>query len=145
MAFHHEWRHLLLHACARYSLASPTYTLMPDHMHLLWLGLQENGSDQRIAMEFLRKQLRPHLAPAVWQPQSYDHVLREHERERGAFQAAAQYVLENPVRAGLASRWQTYPYVGCCIPGYPDLTPRTPDYWDRFWRRYNYLVDRRCS
>ncbi|HEX2862669.1 MAG TPA: hypothetical protein VHN79_13565, partial [Lacunisphaera sp.] len=37
-AFHHSWRHLLLHACARYHLICPCYTLMPDHLHLLWAG-----------------------------------------------------------------------------------------------------------
>jgi putative transposase len=139
--FHHAWRHVLLHACARHDLACPAYVLMPDHVHLLWLGLDERGSDQRVAIEFLRKHLRPQLAPADWQRQPYDNVLREADRVRDAFQRTAHYIFENPVRAGLAATWQEYAFVGCCVAGFPDLDVRADDYWDRFWRIYNRLVD----
>jgi len=94
--FHDQWRHILLHTCARYELLCPAYVLMPDHAHLIWIGLNEISSDQRLAIEFLRKNLRPHLAPAGWQHQAHDHVLTEDERTRGAFLATATYVLENP-------------------------------------------------
>jgi REP element-mobilizing transposase RayT len=142
--FHYTWQLTLLHTCARYAIACPAYVLMPDHAHLIWLGLDEEGSDQRVAIEFLRKHLRPSLAPAEWQQQPHDHVLREAEREHGAFQAVAHYVFENPVRAGLAERWQDYPLNGCCIAGYPEFTVRAPDYWARVWRCYNYLIEKRC-
>jgi len=143
--FHEQWRHILLHTCHRYDLICPAYVLMPDHAHLIWLGLNQHGSDQRLAIEFLRKNLRSHLAPADWQHQAHDHVLTEDERTRGAFLATATYVLENPVRAGLVSRREEWPYLGCSVPGYPEIDPRMPDYWDRFWRCYNYLVERRPS
>ena len=144
-AFHSTWQLMLLHACARFELVCPAYVLMPDHAHLIWLGLDASGSDQRLAIEFLRKHLRPHLAPADWQHQAHDHVLTEEERERGAFLATATYVLENPVRAGLVSRRDEWPYLGGCVPGYPELAPRREDYWERFWRCYNYLVEKRGS
>ncbi|MBI5767864.1 MAG: hypothetical protein HZA93_08705 [Verrucomicrobia bacterium] len=143
--FHHQWQLMLLHACARYELLCPACVLMPDHAHLIWLGLNDHGSDQRLAIEFLRKNLRPYLAPADWQHQAHDHVLTEDERERGTFLATAIYVLENPVRAGLVPRREAYPYLGCCVPGYPELDPRLPDFWERFWRCYNYLVEKRGS
>ena len=142
-AFHHTWELTLLHACARYSLACPAYVLMPDHAHLLWLGLDDKGSDQRLAIEFIRKHLRPFLAPAEWQRQPHDHVLTEAERERGAFQTVAHYLFENPVRAQLATRWQDYPLLGCCVSGYPEFDPRISDFWERFWRCYNYVVEKR--
>ena len=140
--FHHAWQFTLLHACARYALACPAYVLMPDHAHLLWLGLDEKSSDQHLAIEFLRKYLRPLLSPADWQRQPYDNVLRESDREHAAFQLTAHYIFENPVRANLAARWQDYPYTGCCIAGYPDLDIRREDYWELFWRIYNRLVER---
>ncbi len=143
-AFHDQWRHILLHACARFDLACPAYVLMPDHGHLIWLGLNERGSDQRLAIEFLRKNLRSHLTPADWQHQAHDHVLTEDERQRGTFLATATYVLENPARAGLVSRREEWPYLGCCVPGYPEFSPIAPDYWERFWRCYNYLVEKRA-
>ena len=139
-AFHHTWELTLLHACARYSLACPAYVLMPDHAHLLWLGLDEQGSDQRLAIEFLRKHLRPFLVPADWQHQPHDHVLTEAESERGALQTVAHYIFENPVCAQLAAHWQDYAYTGYCIAGYPDLDVRREDYWELFWRIYNRLV-----
>ncbi len=138
--FHHAWQLVLLHAGSRYHLHCPAYVLMPDHVHLLWLGTPDRDSDQRIAVEFLRKHLRPHLTPADWQHQAHDHVLREADQERGAFQAIAHYIFENPVRAKLTTRWSDYPFLGCCVPGYPALDVRTPDYWDLFWRIYQRLI-----
>jgi putative transposase len=141
LVFHERWRHILLHACARYELICPAYVVMPDHAHLLWLGLTEPGFDQRLAIEYLRKYLRPHLAPADWEHQVHDHVLRKSDREHASFQLTAQYIFENPVRAALVSRREDYPYLGCSVPGYPELDPFRPDYWERFWRCYNYLVE----
>lgn len=113
---------------------------MPDHMHLVWLGTAV-AADQRVAVEFLRKHLAPALAPASWQKQPHDHVLRESERAHEAVAATAHYILENPVRAGFVERWQDYEYTGCCVPGYPELEVRDADNWLRFWRVYNYLVN----
>jgi putative transposase len=139
-AFHSHWQLTLLHTCARWKLACPAYVLMPDHVHLLWLGLDDHFSDQRVALEFFRKHLRATLAPHDWQKQAHDRVLREHERDRGALQSAAHYIFENPVRAHLSPRFQDYAHVGCCVAGYPELDVRAADYWERFWRVHNYLV-----
>jgi len=138
--FHARWQVILLHACARYQLATPAFVLMPDHIHLLWAGLAEE-SDQRLAIAFLRKQLSPVLAPATWQRQPYDHVLRDEEQKPDAIAAAAHYLLQNPVRAGLAAASSDYLFLGCCVAGYPDLDVRQADYWERFWRIYNRLIN----
>lgn len=140
--FHAQWKLVTVHACSRYRIALPTYVLMPDHIHILSLGINDSTPDQRVAIEFIRKTIRPSLAPADWQSQAYDHVLRDNERECGAFQATAQYVLENPVRGRLCADWKEYPYIDCCIAGYPELDVKAADFWDRFWRCYNYLVTR---
>jgi len=137
--FHHRWQLGLLHTCARYSLVCPAYVLMPDHLHLICLGFCD-GSNQRNAIEFLRKHLRPPLLPATWQRQPYDHVFGHEERKREAFIRTVNYVFENPVRAGLVGSFADYPYLGCCVPGYADLEVRMADYWERFWRVYNYLL-----
>ena len=139
-AFNHAWQLTLLHACARYNLACPAYVLMPDHAHLIWLGLTERDSDQRVAIEFLQKHLRLSLAPADWQRQPFDHVLLEHEREHGAFSMIANYILNNPVRARVAASVREWSNLGCCVPGYPSLDPRTADYWPLTWRIYSKLI-----
>jgi REP element-mobilizing transposase RayT len=133
--FREQWNFVLLHACARFDLAVPAYVLMPDHTHLLMVGLDDEA-DHLTAIEFLRRHLAPALEPAGWQKQAHDHVLKEFERKEGAFQTIAQYVLENPVRGGLASDWREYPYVGCCVAGYPNLNLASDGYWPLFWRIY---------
>jgi len=54
--FHLRFRELLLHAAAREGLFCPAYCLMPDHLHLVWMGLRLD-SDQLNGMAFLRTYL----------------------------------------------------------------------------------------
>ena len=74
---HREIREVMLHALARYRLGCPTYCLMRDHMHLLWVGLCAD-SDQRIAASFFRKYAGRILmrTNCAFQKQAYDNVLR---------------------------------------------------------------------
>ncbi len=137
--FHARFREVLLHAGARHQLACPVYVLMPDHWHLVWLGLAEE-SDQRLATAFLRQHLKLTLGKGRLQNRAHDHVLRETERERGNFMAACNYVRDNPVRGGLCAAWQDWPYLGGMIAGYPDLDPRTNAYWEKFWRIHSRLA-----
>lgn len=141
-AHHAAIRELLLHTLARYHLACPTYCLMPDHGHFLWLGTSPL-TDQRKAMAFFRRHwnLRLRDTGCELQIQGYDHVLREEEREHGAFAAVATYIMENPVRAGLADDWRAYPYSGAVVVGRPELDPRAEDLWERFWRHWNSVVE----
>jgi REP element-mobilizing transposase RayT len=138
---HAAFREALLHTLVRYEMLCPTYCFMPDHIHLVWMGTALS-TDQRLALEFFRRQTNQLLAPFFWQKQAYDHVLREHERERGAFSAVCHYILANPVRAGLAAKWEDYGFSGTCIPGYPDVDPRRDDYWEVYWKVYAKQVGR---
>jgi putative transposase len=133
--FHARFRELMLHTAAREGLFCPTYCLMPDHLHLIWLGLRLD-SDQLNGMAFLRTYLEPLLAPAKFQPQPYDSVLRETEREHEAFAKACFYILNNPVKAKLVSKPEDWNFCGAVIPGYPTLHPLTRDFWEKFWKLY---------
>lgn len=133
--FHTAFRELMLHAAAREQLLCPIYTLMPDHLHLIWMGVSAS-SEQRPATSFLRDQLEPRLAPARWQHQPHDHVLRDDERKRGAFVSTCHYIAENPIRAGLANSTTAWPFTGCIVPGYPVLRPLADGFWEKFWRIY---------
>src|SRR5207245_1742516 len=84
--FYYKFREILTHTMFRYGLCCPIYCCMPDHLHLLWIGILD-GSDQRNAAKYFRKQLNPILEElgARFQRQPYDHVLREEDRERLAF------------------------------------------------------------
>lgn len=133
--FHARFRELMLHAAAREGLFCPVYCLMPDHIHLLWMGLRRE-TDQRNGMVFLRSHLKPALVPFKLQPQAHDHVLREEERKRNAFAKICFYILANPVRAGLIKETETWPYCGAIVPGYPALHPSGKDFWRLFWKLY---------
>jgi putative transposase len=132
-ALHQRFRELMLHTAAREGLACPSYCLMPDHLHLVWMGLRLD-TDQLNGMAFLRTYLEPELAPAKFQPQAQDEVLREKDRKRNAFAKVCFYIVENPVRAELAAKSDLWPYTGCVVPGYPKLHPFEEDYWPKFWR-----------
>ena len=140
--FYYKFREILTHTLFRYGLCCPVYCCMPDHLHLLWIGILD-GSDQRNAVKFFRKQVNPVLEKLEtrFQKQPYDHVLSEEERGRVAFESVAEYIARNSERAGLVKPdcFQQYPYTGSLVPGYPELDLWQPDYWERFWRIYAYL------
>jgi|GEM_PF-308665 len=129
---------LAVHAFLRQKIVAPCVCLMPDHMHMVLIGCDENGSDQKIAVEFLRKQLKPILTKKSVNIQRtpYDHVLRQEERDRDSFENHAAYILDNPMRAGLVDDGESWSYECAIVPGYPDLDIRAADYWDKFWRIY---------
>ncbi|HVU34724.1 MAG TPA: hypothetical protein VHE61_14925 [Opitutaceae bacterium] len=93
-------------------------------------------------MKFLRMHTSPFLVPCAWQRQPHDHVLRENEREHGAFGAVCQYVFANPVRRQLENRPGTWPYSGTVVPGLPTLDLRDATKWAIFWDEYNRRIAR---
>ena len=88
------------------------YVLMPDHVHLFcapatfeppplgkWIAYWKSMS----ARQFPKDVPRP-----VWQDDYWDRALRKNE----SYAHKWQYVLENPVRAGLVSKAESWPYAG---------------------------------
>ena len=128
-------------AFLRYRVVSPCLCFMPDHIHLLLVGHDEEKSDQQLAIRFLTKHLKPTLLPFEFQRPVYDHVLRKSERERDAFQDTANYVIDNPVRAGLVDTATDWPFKAAIIPGYPDINPTQEDFWERFWKIYYRILE----
>lgn len=143
-SFHARFRELLLHTAAREGLLCPAYCLMPDHLHLVWMGLRPD-TDQLNGMAFLRTYLEPALAPAKFQPQPHDHVLREGERGCDALVVGLAYDLQNPVRKGLVARPEDWTFAGCVVPGYPKLHPLDVRFEEVFWKVYTAQRDRRCD
>lgn len=58
--FYYQFREILTHTAFRYGLACPIYCCMPDHIHLLWMGVVES-CDQRLVARYFREQLNPIL------------------------------------------------------------------------------------
>jgi putative transposase len=93
-----------------------------------------DDADLYLANRFIRKHTAKALLPERYQEQAYDHVLGANEVERGPFEAACWYIVENPVRAKLCMHVRQYQFSGCVVPGYPDLNIHEPGFWDLCWK-----------
>ena len=88
-----------------------TFCFMPDHLHLLL-----SPSHRTSIVEFVRDfkgetthvSWRHGLKGSLWQRSFYDHFLRTNED----LERAVKYILENPVRAGLAQDAAAYRFSG---------------------------------
>lgn len=85
------------------------YCVMPNHVHLVCTPLEQPENSVSISeiMHSL-KGYTGHQANKLlgrqgvfWQHESYDHVVRDDAE----YQRIVQYVLENPLRADLPSKW----------------------------------------
>ncbi|MGA9542038.1 MAG: transposase [Candidatus Sulfotelmatobacter sp.] len=116
-----DWaRDITLSCClhdhgTRYSLH--VAVVMPNHVHLILTPLTDQerllivslieimraikGASARAINQRLR------LHGAIWQEESFDHVLRSSEN----LDTGIDYILQNPVRAGIVPDWQMYPWV----------------------------------
>jgi REP element-mobilizing transposase RayT len=88
------------------------YVIMPDHIHLFVMINPEAmtlSAWMKSLKNHLSKQLRSQGVPAPhWQKGFFDHVLRSGE----SYEEKWQYVLQNPVRAGLVSKPEDWLYQG---------------------------------
>jgi len=145
--FHRWFRECLIHACGRHGVAARTYCLMPDHIHLLSVGLFPQ-SDQILFLRPLRRTLGGWLQrEGRWdfQKQPYDHVLRPEELRADRVRGLVRYITENPVRRDLVDRAERYPYSGCIVAGIPDLGLWGDDADLRFHRACAYLKKERME
>jgi len=83
---------------------------MPDHLHFFVRGSDDfnlgqwvNGLKRAISVSARATKKRP-----LWQPGFFDHILRNEE----SYGQKWEYVRENPVRAGLVSGADEWPYQG---------------------------------
>jgi REP element-mobilizing transposase RayT len=81
------------------------FLLMPDHLHAL---LSFPPSDKPIRLVISKwKEWTAKTADVHWQDDFFEHRLRHDESRR----QKADYILENPVRKGLVSRAEDWPFV----------------------------------
>jgi len=85
------------------------YLLMPDHLHLLLQGNSPSSDLLSFVKTFKHKttfHFRSKTGKTLWQISFFDHILRTAED----LSKTAEYILLNPVRAGLVKRPEDYPY-----------------------------------
>lgn len=102
--FYYKFRELLAHTVFRYGIICPIYCCMPDHIHMMWVGIFP-GTNQLTAMKYFRRQLNAVLRKIGFelQAQAYDNVLSEEERQLAAFGSVCEYIARNPERKGLVT------------------------------------------
>ena len=87
------------------------YCFMPDHLHLLIEGLADDCDCRRFvarAKQYSGFYYKKAFGAPLWQRYGYERTLRDQENSL----SVARYIVENPVRAGLANRPQGYPFLG---------------------------------
>jgi len=77
--------------------------LMPDHVHML-VCFPSDAILSRVVGSWKRALTRSHTI--TWQRNFFEHRLRNEENARDK----SEYILQNPVQAGLVEDWQKWPY-----------------------------------
>jgi putative transposase len=112
----------LCNVARREQFAVLAYCFMPDHLHLVVEGTDVHWDLRRFtarAKQQIGFELRAFVGGRLWQDGYYERVLRADEDTN----AIVRYVLENPVRAGLARAIGEYPHAGTAVCSVRELIP----------------------
>jgi putative transposase len=92
------------------NVAVGRYVIMPDHVHFFVRRPDELELGRWVGMlkQTLAKQIAPASTLPIWQRGFFDHLLRSDE----SYAQKWNYVRENPVRAGLVTKADHWPYSG---------------------------------
>ncbi len=95
----------------QWSCLAPVYCFMPDHLHVLLQGGDEEADLWKVVVEFKQRTgywLSLNVPGVSWQKGFFDHIIRRSED----LAAHVRYILDNPCRKALVSQWQDYPFKG---------------------------------
>jgi REP element-mobilizing transposase RayT len=123
---YHKWvlpqsaRQIALDCCLHdHNVTMSLYVsvVMPDHVHMIFTPLVSEEAQEIYSLASIMDAIKGASSHKInralgrkgriWQAESFDHVLRSSE----SLDAKIAYVLANPVRRGLASRWEAYPWL----------------------------------
>lgn len=102
---------LLTEQLRRFECLAPIYCFMPDHLHVVTMGMTDTANS-KLAMDAFKlksgKFLHRTCATYRWQANYHDRIIRvPREWKKKIF-----YVFKNPVRAGLIEDPYEYPLSG---------------------------------
>jgi REP element-mobilizing transposase RayT len=89
----------------------PVYCFMPNHQHLIVTGKKINSDIWKLIVNYKQKTgfwMSKNKIGIKWQKDFYDHIIRT----RKDLSQQVKYVLNNPVRKGLVTSWEEYPFKG---------------------------------
>jgi REP element-mobilizing transposase RayT len=123
----------LKNTARRCNFSVHAYCVMPDHFHALVEGVAPNSdllSFVRIFKQATRREYSPESGPPLWQKKFYDHILRPKDSP----DAVSWYIWMNPVRKGLCSQPNEYPYSGS-FTEQPEKKSQPQDQWIPTWKQ----------
>jgi putative transposase len=101
----------LIACAALHDFSLHAYCLMPDHLHILVEGKGDSCDLTRFVAEFKQQtafEYRKRAGLSLWQSRYYDHILRNADD----IENVAWYIWTNPIRKGLCTAPQEYPFSG---------------------------------
>ncbi len=89
--------------------------IMPNHVHVLFTLLEKSRPINKIMQSIKRHsalQINRYLKRqgSVWQPESYDHVIRDEDE----YFNIIRYILNNPIKAKLSDSWSGWKGIYLC-------------------------------
>ena len=87
------------------------FTFMPGHMHVIMFGDGAHSDAYSAMVKFKQYSgywFSQNLPGVKWQKDFWDHI----HRDETDMNNQILYLLNNPVKAGLAKRWWEYPFSG---------------------------------
>jgi REP element-mobilizing transposase RayT len=87
------------------------YCIMPNHVHLIFHLLEQGKNPSKIMQTIKRisayyANLTLDKKGSFWQAESFDHIIRNEEE----LEKLIEYILMNPVKAGLVEDWRSWEY-----------------------------------
>jgi len=102
---------LLAESAAKQQFSLQAFCLMPDHLHFLTEGLDDQSDLAELVRLFKQRSAFQHRRSSprqLWQNRFYEHILRRLDSPY----SAACYIWLNPVRKGLCANPREYPLSG---------------------------------
>jgi REP element-mobilizing transposase RayT len=103
--------HILEEGATKFDCIIPVYCFMPDHQHMIITGRNDGVDLLKAIISYKQKTgfwMSKNKVRASWQKDFFDHIIRKEEK----LSTHIKYILDNPVRKGLVSDWEDYPFKG---------------------------------
>jgi REP element-mobilizing transposase RayT len=101
-------------AAAKFEFEPTVSCFMPDHVHLPLIARSEQSDFCRCIKQAKQKTgfaYRQRFGRSLWQPGYHERILRDDEETL----TVVRYILENPIRAGLAKALGEYPFASSAV------------------------------
>src|SRR5688572_20771566 len=109
-----EAHRIFCEAAERWRFQILAHCFMPNHLHLVVYGVEENADLRRFVHDVKQRSGYWHSqqkGARLWQESYFDNIVRDEE----SVARQVCYVLNNPVRAGLVNRWDEWPHSGTSL------------------------------